>query len=142
MRMAGQLAYTQKGFAMRALAGSLIFWMAIVAGTEASCPSCRPGRPCQKCCPKKPCAPPQQAPPQQAPPQAPPGYFAAPPQSGPVAGESQSVGVEGFAIHFPAMSLKLPTLQLPSVFRMRHNPRMMLEQSNAPFVQAPAQLYS
>lgn len=90
-------------------------------------------RPVGQCQP--PAAVPPQAPPQQQPPAAPPGYYAAPPQSGAYAGPSNSVGLEGLAIHFPAMSLKLPTIQFPNFFAIRSNPRMFVEAAQAPYVQ-------
>lgn len=85
---------------------------------------------CTNCCPpQNPKNPPRA--PQEQPPQ---GYFAAPPQNGTVAGGSNTVAVEGFALHFPSMTFKLPTLQLPTLTRMRTPPRMYVDQAQAPYV--------
>lgn len=68
------------------------------------------------------------------------GVFAAPPASGTVAGESNAIGLNGPALHFPAMSLRMPTLQLPSLTRFRSGARMRIDAAEAPFVaqgQAP-----
>ncbi len=95
-------------------------------------PQCRAPQQCytQPCCPpRNPTQPPRA--PQQQPPQ---GYFAAPPQNGTVAGGSNTVAVEGFALHFPALTLKLPTVQLPSLTRVRTPPRMYVDQAQAPYV--------
>lgn len=98
-------------------------------------PSQYPQTQCGRDCipPRQPMAPQQQPVPQQA-----PGYFAAPPQNGPVAGESRGVGLNGFAIHIPAMSLRLPTIEFPSLFRVRRNPHMMIDAAQAPYMQYAA----
>ncbi len=64
------------------------------------------------------------------------GVFAAPPASGTVAGESNAIGINGPALHFPAMSLRMPTLQLPSITRFRSGARMRIDAAEAPFVSA------
>lgn len=79
---------------------------------------------------RSPAAAPANAPPQQA-----PGYYAAPPANGTYAGASNSVGVEGMALHFPAMSLKLPTLQFPSLFNLRTPPKMLMAPGQAPYIE-------
>jgi hypothetical protein len=73
--------------------------------------------------------------PQESPPAAPTGQYVAPPLSGPAFGGSQGFGIEGPALHFPSLSLKLPTLQLPSLVRIRHHPRMLLDAAQAPYVE-------
>lgn len=65
-----------------------------------------------------------------------PGVFAAPPASGTVSGESTAIGINGPALHFPAMSLRMPSLQLPSLTRYRSGARMRLDAADAPFVSA------
>ncbi len=70
------------------------------------------------------------------------GQFIAPPATGSVMGGSNSYGVEGMALHFPSMTLKLPTLQLPNMFRIRKNPRMLLDPAQAPYVQQSPQTQS
>jgi hypothetical protein len=49
--------------------------------------------------------------------------------------------MEGLAIHFPEATFRLPTLHLPRLFRLRSNPRMLIDASQAPFVQQPAVAY-
>ena len=91
---------------------------------------CHPQQCCKPCCqPQSPTQPPRA--PQEQPPQ---GYFAAPPQNGTVAGGSNTVAVEGLALHFPSLTLKLPSLQLPTLTRMRTPPRMYVDQAQAPYV--------
>ncbi len=108
------------------------------------CQSCP--RPCQTCPPpvkerhiwvKVPC--PEQQPTgveesAQRPPAAPQGVFVAPPRSGVTEEGNRSYGLRGFALHFPAMSLRLPTLELPTLARYRSNARMRLDEATAPFV--------
>lgn len=77
--------------------------------------------------------------------ESPAGQYVAPPANGPVFGESNSVGVEGLGLHFPQLNLQLPTLKLPSLFRVRNNARMVTNPSEAPFMEgvpasAPVQL--
>lgn len=81
-----------------------------------------------------PSAPVAEAPPAQAPAQA-PGYYAAPPPSGTFQGGAESVGIGGMALHFPAMTLKLPMLELPSLFNLRSQPKVLMEGGQAPYVQ-------
>gem|GEM_PF-4974619 len=83
--------------------------------------------------------------PVSAPLESPQGQYLAPPANGPVFGESNSVGVEGLGLHFPPLNLQLPTLKLPSLFKVRNNARMVTNPSEAPFVEgaptsAPIQL--
>lgn len=84
-------------------------------------------------------APPQQTPPQQTPPQQSPpsGYYAAPPQSGPMQGPSRAVEIEGAALRFPSLELKFPSLRLPSCSKVHTNARMLIEAAHAPYVQQP-----
>jgi len=61
------------------------------------------------------------------------GAFVAPPQSGPVRGESGGFGLEGPSVTFPRATLSLPTLHFGSFFRTRSNAKMMLDSAEAPF---------
>lgn len=61
------------------------------------------------------------------------GQYVAPPANGPVFGESNSVGIEGLSFHLPPLNLALPTLKLPSFFRVRNNARMITKPSEAPY---------
>jgi len=126
------------------------------------CEQCQPCEPCCPTCPQrclptcrrsccrpvckpcKPCKPKPQhvvvrVPEPEPMPQA--GAFAAPPQTGTVAGATNSLGIRGLAIRFPAWDLRLPTLQLPSFVRYRTNAHMEIDSSTAPFVAAPTQAY-
>lgn len=58
--------------------------------------------------------------------------FAAPPRNGTAVGASRSLGIEGFGLHIPAMSLRLPTLQLPGLVCYRREPRMLIDAAEAP----------
>ncbi|MCB9875247.1 MAG: hypothetical protein H6821_13820 [Planctomycetaceae bacterium] len=68
-------------------------------------------------------------------PQQQPGYYASPPPNGTFAGPARSVGIDGFALHFPAMSLRLPTLQFPSFFKTRSQAKVLMDAAQAPFVE-------
>ena len=106
-----------------------------VFGNEPTCacgyPRHRP-TPCERCCQKPVCVQVPVAQPQVAAPQ---GAFAAPPRTGAVAGESQAPGMTGMAIHFPAFSLRLPTIQLPGFTRFRTDAQMYVDASQAPYVE-------
>jgi hypothetical protein len=39
------------------------------------------------------------------------------------------------ALHFPAMTLKLPMLELPSLFNLRSQPKVLMEGGQAPYIQ-------
>lgn len=66
------------------------------------------------------------------------GAFAAPPRTGTAVGESRSLGVEGFGLHIPAMTLRMPTLQLPGFVRYRREPRMLIDAAEAGYVRNTA----
>jgi hypothetical protein len=63
-----------------------------------------------------------------------PGYFAAPPRFGRAVESGRGVGLRGFAIHFPELSLRLPSIELPTIARYHSAARMELEAATAPFV--------
>jgi len=44
------------------------------------------------------------------------------------------------SLHFPVLTLKVPSLHLPNLFRLRKGPSMMMDPSNAPYVEKPASL--
>ncbi len=66
------------------------------------------------------------------------GVFQAPPRTGTVVGPTRSIGVRGLALHFPELTLRLPTLELPSLSRYHSGSRMEIESAVAPFVSQPA----
>jgi len=81
---------------------------------------------------------------QPAQPAVPPGAFMAPPQSGTVVRESVSRGIRGLRIRFPALTLELPSIELPSITRREHGAYMEMNGGRAPYVpaQQPASYYS
>lgn len=81
------------------------------------------------------------APAQGAPAAAAPAMFAAPPQGGQISGESNAIGIRGLELHFPEMRFALPTLQLPSLVRIRRNPEMQIDGGRAPLVGGAAATY-
>lgn len=48
------------------------------------------------------------------------------------AGIERGSGFEGAGIHIPALSLRLPTIQLPGLVRYRREPRMMIQGAKQP----------
>jgi hypothetical protein len=71
-----------------------------------------------------------------------PAVFSAPPPSGQISGESNSIGMQGLGIHFPEFTLQFPTIQLPSMVRYRRNPEMQIDRSRAPMVAGAPALYA
>lgn len=69
------------------------------------------------------------------------GYFAASAPRGEVSGESNSIGIRGFAIEFPAIRLALPTIQLPSCFRTRRGPEVRTEAGYAAYTNGSPAVY-
>jgi hypothetical protein len=61
---------------------------------------------------------------------------------GTAAGARSATAIDGLALHFPAFTLKLPTLQLPSAFRLRTGPHMILDSAKAPYVQQSPMMMS
>lgn len=80
---------------------------------------------CQSCGPE---SAPESAPAQ------PEGAFLRNLGNGEVSGEVNSLGLSGFKLRFPELTLELPTIQFPSLVRYRRNPEMLVESSRAPFV--------
>jgi len=110
--------------------------------TCAATPDCgaHPGCSCNVCTQKqpcRPCAPPPQAP-QPVLQAAPPGIFVQPPASGTVYGAQNRTEIEGMALTFPEVSLRMPTLRFPSVQRSRRNARMELDRATAPYMEQAA----
>ncbi|MBC8115850.1 MAG: hypothetical protein H7062_15805 [Candidatus Saccharimonas sp.] len=62
----------------------------------------------------------------------------APPPSGEVSGESNSLGLHGFSLRIPESTLRMPSLQLPSMVRYRREPEMLTDHSRATFQSQPA----
>lgn len=83
------------------------------------------------------CEAPPRAPeqPQQPVQAAPPGMFVQPPANGTVYGPVERRDVEGAALTFPALTLRFPSLRLPSMARSRSNARMEIDSASAPYVQ-------
>jgi hypothetical protein len=56
-------------------------------------------------------------------------------------GPSSSLEVEGLALRFPALELKLPSLRLPTCSKVHRNARMLISEAHAPYVQQPPVAY-
>jgi hypothetical protein len=67
-----------------------------------------------------------------------PGMFVAPQPNGDVQGESNTFGIHGPAIRFPESTIRLPSIQLPSLFKSRRGPELLTDQSRASFQSQPA----
>ncbi len=78
----------------------------------------------------QPAATPQMAPQQQLP----AGAFVAPPQSGSVVSQQSSVGIRGLRLRFPALTLELPTIEMPNIFRRGRAAHMDLDGATANYV--------
>lgn len=61
--------------------------------------------------------------------------YVAPPRTGTEVGESRAIAINGMAIKFPAMRLQLPSIELPSVSRMRQKAHMRIDSATAPYVE-------
>lgn len=72
----------------------------------------------------------------------PPGAFVAPPQRGAVVAESRSTGLRGMRITLPAITLALPSIELPSIIRRSRAPKMELEAGQAAYVAGAGQRQS
>jgi hypothetical protein len=126
--------------AILAVCFSLLTAQVAVAECNCGYPTrCR--QPCANCAPRYCIRVPQQiqmcqpkpaeagsVPPQQ-------GGFAAPPRGGTAQGEANGLGFEGMAIHFPAMTLRMPSVQMPTMHRFRRNAQMSLPETIAPFLE-------
>lgn len=66
------------------------------------------------------------------------GAFVRSPETGEQAGESTGVGLRGFGIRLPAVSLDLPEIRFPSLVKYRRNAEMHVEGSRAPWVEGRA----
>ncbi len=66
--------------------------------------------------------------------QLPAGAFVAPPQAGSVVSEQSSRGIRGMRLRFPALTLELPTLEMPSVFRRGRGVHMEVDGATANYV--------
>ncbi len=65
----------------------------------------------------------------------PAGAFVAAPRTGRVEAPTRTFGLRGLAIHFPAMTLRLPSIELPTITRHRSGARMLVEASTAPYIE-------
>lgn len=69
---------------------------------------------------------------------APRGYYSRSPDTGEFSGENNSIGVRGFGLRLPAISIELPELRLPSLARYRRGPHMTTDSARAPWVEGRA----
>lgn len=101
------------------------------------------GQSCETAGPTCEAPPPPRAPEQPPAYQAPPGMFQQPPATGAVYGAVERRDVEGAALTFPALTLRFPSLRLPTMARSRSNPRMEIDAASAPYMQqAPLAPYA
>lgn len=89
------------------------------------CPTCKPPCPGEE----------ERAPgqPESAPGVREVGAYVAPPRVGSMRAAGLRRGIEGGAITFPEIRLKLPSLELPSLYRSRSQARMEIESAVAPW---------
>ena len=106
---------------------------AIAPSTAVQAQSCAAPGPCS-------CASCQQRQSREALPReaAPRGYYSRSPDTGEYAGENNSMGVRGFGLRLPAISIELPELRLPSLARYRRGPHMTTDSARAPWVEGRA----
>jgi hypothetical protein len=62
------------------------------------------------------------------------GTFIAPPRVGAIRGAINRTGIEGLSITLPELTIRMPSIELPSRYHSRSNARMMIESAQAPFV--------
>lgn len=74
----------------------------------------------------------------QAPRSAARGIYSRSPDSGERVGESNSMGIRGFGIRLPSISLEMPELRLPSLNRYRRDAYMITDSAHAPYVDGRA----
>ena len=74
-----------------------------------------------------------------APSQLPAGAFVAPPQSGAVVEEQNSLGIRGLRITFPSLTFELPSIELPHWIRRGRAAHMELAGGTAPYVAGAGQ---
>ena len=70
----------------------------------------------------------------QAPRSAARGIYSRSPDSGERVGESNSMGIRGFGIRLPSISLEMPELRLPSINRYRRDAYMITDSAHAPYI--------
>ena len=66
--------------------------------------------------------------------QLPAGAFVAPPQAGSVVSQQSSRGIRGMRLRFPALTLELPTLEMPSIFHRGRGVHMEVDGATANYV--------
>jgi hypothetical protein len=66
--------------------------------------------------------------------QLPAGAFVAPPQAGSVVSQQSSIGIRGMRLRIPALTLELPTLEMPSIFRRGRGVHMEVDGATANYV--------
>jgi hypothetical protein len=108
----------------------------LIAGAASFAPMTAMAQQCEApaayCVPQ--CAAPAPAPPAPAPPA---GNFLRGPATGQAAGESRSMGLRGFTLRIPAITVATPTLELPSLFKLRRDAEMHFDSSTGPLTSAP-----
>ena len=120
---------------MRTLLSAVILLLLPVAAWAAECGCGYPTRcavPCERCRPRHVCVQvpvPQPQPCEHPEPMYERGGYAAPPRMGTAAGESETTGFTGGGIQFPALHLRLPTIQLPGIVRFRRDAHLLLDQA-------------
>lgn len=99
--------------------------------------SCTASLSAQECAAPAPCV----CAPRMAAPTAPPPTnerFLRGPAPGSATGESNSLGIRGPALHIPEMRFGLPHLELPSLYKIRHDASKVFEATRSPLVNEPA----
>ncbi|MBI1344854.1 hypothetical protein GC163_01045 [bacterium] len=66
------------------------------------------------------------------------GRFVRAPAAGATAGESNTLGLRGPAIHIPEMRIALPSIEFPSPYKIRHDAFKVFDQIRSPLVQDAA----
>lgn len=105
--------------------------MAVVPTATVQAQTCAAPGPCScTSCQQRQTATPREA--------APRGYYSRSPDTGEFSGENNSMGVRGFGLRLPSISIELPELRLPSLARYRRGPHMTTDSARAPWVEGRA----
>lgn len=62
------------------------------------------------------------------------GFYQAPPRSGAFQGATNSLGMSLGGLTFPEIRFRLPSIELPNLYRSRQGARMLVEPAQAPWV--------
>ena len=110
--------------------------MAVVPTGTVQAQTCAAPGPCScTSCLQRQTAAPREAAPREV---APRGYYSRSPDTGEFSGENNSIGVRGFGLRLPSISVELPELRLPSLARYRRGPHMTTDSARAPWVEGRA----